>query len=296
MDEEGTLHELKNDEKEILRNGKTYLVESYEYRTTLSLVLYKSESVLSQLSTLPFTRKSLIEIAKKYHQDIEKNDSYHDYSGKVSKANQSFGAILGVNHISVATNDNLQNQFYYFKETLDKKATSPVLGVFYKTNFPKINRNIFLQWSSYITFINLEWNQSRQESLYHFTETNNISSKRTFWSNNLSIKYEFPGDKLQPTFQIGAFNNLEFSSEYLHEYELQDTNGVTVSTNQTTESPFSKLSLGFLLGTGIQKNIMNRKIYIDLLYQRSGMLKKFEGMNQDAFFLNIGISLIQTTL
>ncbi|WP_209400074.1 hypothetical protein [Pseudozobellia sp. WGM2] len=290
-DEKGKFHELKNDEKEVLRNGKTYVFDSHEYRTTLTLVFYKSKNILNELSTLAFNRKALIKIAKNYHIEITKNESYKVYGEKASKPHQSFGPIIGLSHITVSANNELQNQFYYFKESPTKNTPSPLVGFFYKTNFPKLNERIFLQWSTYISFSNVEWAHRRQESLYHFTEKNNINLKRTLWSNNFSVKYEFPKRKIKPTFQVGAFNNLEISSEYQHDYELKDTNGVTTRTDQTTESPFSKLNLGFLLGTGFQTEIIDKEIYFDFLYQRSGLLDKFEGLNQNIFSLVIGVPI-----
>ncbi|SHI92375.1 hypothetical protein [Pseudozobellia thermophila] len=290
-DESGTLSLLKNEEREIVKNGKKYVLETKEFRTTLSLIFHKSAIIQKEVRTLSLNRNSLVKIAKKYHKEVAGQEPYYVHGEKASTPVYSYGPLIGINMVNISHGDNLQDRFYYFRGSLSSPSFSPSIGFFFKTNFPRINEKINLQWFANFYYENLEWAHDRQETLYHFTEINNISSKRWFWSNNLSIKYEFPRGKVKPTFQIGAFNNLELSSSYKQEYELRNTNGITTRTDESTTSPFSKLNLGFSLGAGIKTMVLKKEIYLDLVYNRSGILDKFEGLNQNMLALNIGIPL-----
>lgn len=289
---EGNLIRLKNEERELIRNRKTFVGESKEYRRMLKVIFKESPTIVKRVNSLDLNHKSIIEIAHDYHNEVCLDQKCIIYEMKLSKTSRRFGMLFGMNYTSVNDKENLLDKFSYLKDGALEDALSPNIGFFYKTNLPMINDKIHLQYSASFSFLKLAGTHMRQESLYHFKLINRITLKRTLFHNNLLFKYEFPQGVIRPTLQFGGLVNYAISTKYERSYELRNTNDIITDTDRFTKSPFSKLYAGFIFGLGFNTTVFNgRTIFFDLNYSTSNLLDKFEGLKSNVLTLNLGIPI-----
>ncbi len=95
IEKDGDIHELLNSEIKIKSDGKTYTKSKKEYIGILNY-LFSDASVDLKVETKNLDTKSIIEVSKKYHENVCPNELCTIYEMPEFKLETSFGVFAGV--------------------------------------------------------------------------------------------------------------------------------------------------------------------------------------------------------
>lgn len=284
------LYELKNEEKEIVRNNTTYNINTKEYVGVLKATFGDSPSVSKKVDHTILTHKSLIKIANDYHNEVCSGEECIIYKKKIKKSKSIFGLLVGVNVFLITETPFIPKELYYYNNNENDVSLNPSVGFFIKTSLPFINEKLYFLYEGTYSHRNFKTHNSYSEPSNHMVYLNDIYLTQNLLANCFSIKHEFSKGKIRPTFQLGGFIDYLYSTDYKRDLEAQFTWGTTYSSNQTLENPYNDFDYGINLGLGVKSIVLkNREIFVDLNYQRGfGLL---QGLNTNKFILNIGFQI-----
>lgn len=291
---DGVLLELKNDEREVIVNGETYLKNSNEYIGRLKYIFMESPSVSKKVEGISLDSKSLIKIAKDYHNEMCTNEACIIYEKKMPKMKVvfGFGPLVGLSVINVSINQ-VPDNYDYLKYSNFSTDYAPSAGFFIKAGMPNLNKNLHLEYSGSFSKWNTATHNSYIEPVNNMTYTNDISLKQNSFNNALHVKYEYARGKYRPTLKLGFFKNYFFNTDSTRELDLKWSWGETYYNSVSHENPFSKSDYGISMGAGVIREISkNCGAFLDFKYQRgAGLLSNINLKDQytDNFSLSFGI-------
>jgi hypothetical protein len=287
---ENELYELKNEEKEVYVNNTRLLEETKEYIGILKYSFSQSPSISQKAENVSLNHKSLIKIAHDYHKEICADEVCIIYEKKLPKKIIKFGALVGVNAMTISEIGTFSEELYYLDNSNYSTAIYPSLGMFFKINMPDANERFYFQYEGTFNYSKLTTTNSYIEPFYKFNYINSLVLAQSAFCNAGIVRYEFPKGKIRPTFQAGGFVNYFLTTEFNRDLLVKFSTGDTYFTNESNESPFSKFDYGINLGVGAVSEMSNKKeISIDLRYQRGFGL--IPGYNSNNLSLNIGFQI-----
>lgn len=111
------IHELKNSERRIYREGTKYLREQKEYIGTMSH-LFQEANITKDIYNTELNHSSLINTAKKYHNKVSKDEEFVIYETEIKPIKIDFGIVYGkynkTLHLNQNLSYNLDNNFSNF--------------------------------------------------------------------------------------------------------------------------------------------------------------------------------------
>lgn len=289
-DESGNLHELKNEEKEIIKGDIKYQKQKKEYLGVLAYTFRESPAILKKIGTVNLSHKSLINIANEYHNEICSDEECIIYQKKPPKIKSSFGFTIGLSGQSIIPTGEFSDELYFMKNSQFGFEISPSIGFYYKVNIPFVNENLYFQYEGTYSRISLKTTTSYIEPVYEMNYIDDIALTQNSFNNLGILKYEFPKGKFRPTFQIGGFINYFFKSDYSRNLEVIYSWGDTYFTEQIHDNPFSKFDYGINIGAGLRSiYLKDKELFLDFRYKRGfGLLQSIQ---TNTFSINIGTQI-----
>ncbi|KAA3631689.1 MAG: hypothetical protein DWQ02_16060 [Bacteroidetes bacterium] len=288
---DGTLYELKNEEKEVVVDGTRYIQESNEYIGVLKYTFKDSYEILQKVDNISLDHRSLIKITYDYHHKVcTDGQKCIIYEKKLPKIKKKIGVFFGAKGMSLSQTREYVDKLYYLEDSEFGFEIFPTYGLFYNMDMPNINERFYLQFECAYSQTSFTTSNSFIDPVYSRTHLNDISLKMKTINSSVFLKYEFPQGKIRPTFEGGGFFNYHFQTNYQRDLEVIHAWGNTYFTNQTNVSPFKNSDYGIILGIGLNGNYVKEKeLFLDFRYQRGlGMLSR---LNTNTFSINIGFQI-----
>ena len=286
----GELYELKNEKKQVVIDGKTYVEEKEEYKGVLRAVFRESPVVVNEVSGINLGHKSLIKITEDYHNAVCSDGECIIYEKKLPKIRQTYGVVIGVNGISFSEMVEFAAEHYYLGNNGFKFRFYPSIGLFYELNMPFINERLYFQYEGTYSRMNMQMSTTYNSSISYRSYINDISYTQNGINNLFSVKYKFPKGKVRPTVQVGGFFDYFFSVEYGRELEVKYPVSEQSFWYNYNDNPFEKYDVGINLGLGfVRKYQKGKELFLDFRYQRGfGFL---EELNTNTYSIVLGLQL-----
>jgi hypothetical protein len=282
------LIELTNNEETYYVKDVKYKSKSNKYLGVLNYAFFKSPSICQELKDITLEHKSLIGIAEKYHNQVCTGEKCIIYEKKLPKIKLIVGPLIGINAITISTNNNFGKDFYYMQNSDFNIYTYPSVGFFLKVNMPYIDERVYFQYEGTICQWTLKTTNLFIDSVlyYYANYISEITMTNIVFDNEASVRYEFPKGKIRPVFQAGFFLNYFLKSDYLRNTGVRYKNGNIFFTETSKDYPFSKFDYGVSVGLGILSKINDkREIALDIRY------KQGLGMRHNVFTNNLSLNL-----
>ncbi len=267
---DGRLIELKNMTKEVYFNNKKYLKESKEYIGVLKYAFKESPKQSKKVDNLLLSHKSLIRIAKDYHDEVCTTAECVIYE-KVSPKNKlSFGPVIGLNYRSTSVWNKFNENLNYLNNANFEDEVFPSFGFFVKINLPSINERLFFKYEGTFSKWDMQSVNSWIDTYSLLIYTEKIILKQNAINSVGIIRYEFPeGKKIRPAFQAGGFFSFYTNIDYAITRDItRPEEAEPFYSTKNTNSPFNKIGYGIDLGVG---SIISLKkmwdINVDLRYK-----------------------------
>jgi hypothetical protein len=291
IEKEGKLHELINTTiiKEI--NGTKYFIDQKEYLGLLNSLM-KDANIESFIDKSRLESKSLIKIAKNYHERVCTNEQCIIYEKKIKPVHATLGFHIGESI----------NRFNFGDELISDYRMSSYLGC--RVEFENIinySENLTLQvdlnvqkFSKYnfkekFKFTTISYNGSYY-TIYDETYTNgqkdiDIDLKAVVLKLPVVVNYTFSKGKIRPYLGLGISNTVVVSQNKDFIY--------TIFYHEFNQSIPTYL-LGFVGRLGckyVLKN--NHAIYTDLNidYSRNININQFNRLTNNLYSFTVGYSL-----
>ena len=291
---DGRLIELKNMTKEVYFNNKKYLKESKEYIGVLKYAFKESPKQSKKVDNLLLSHKSLIRIAKDYHDEVCTTEECIIYEKEVAENKFTYGVIGGVHFVSISKWNEFNAELEYLNNGNFECDLFPSIGLFLKLSIPQINEHVHAKVEISYNKLNVYSVVSGIYPNYHTFFTDCITIEQNAINSVALIGYEFPEGKLiRPVFQAGGFfsfyTNRNFS--YINERWREGfEESSRINEHPEISNPFSSISLGLDVGVGcIISPKKMRDVNIDLRYQFGSGLRY--GMSTHHLYLNLGMQI-----
>jgi len=266
-----------------IENRGVRIVESYKYKGILKAYLNDCMEILPQIDNVSLDKKSLISVAKKYHDYICEGEKCIVYEKTVPVVTARFAPFLGLS-VSEFGFDN----FEFYENLNFDKSFGPVIGVLFDFSAPKLSEKLSLQ-------INLSTKKN------HYYGTYNILSRYYYFHMHsiylqpaLLLKYIYPKGKLRPTAAFGGILST-FLKKDIRLIEEKTQLGVVISTLESSPAPVAKSFLGAIFQIGCDLETKSKRSFftnISYNYTRgSGYKTVAAAAKQNTLIQSIDLSL-----
>jgi hypothetical protein len=265
------LTELQHGDIEYFVNNQRYTRSDKSYEAVLKSAFAKSPSIQKRVDHLSMTHKSLIQISKDYHNEVCNSETCIVYEKNLPKSVFTWGPMISLNHYTVKNDHKyFPHEVYYFRDSNFKPQTYFAYGFFIRQNIPMLNERLFYG-------IETTFHQRGSETFnktYAITGSQNyyvdhITYKSNALNTNVSIRYEFYGDRIRPAFLGGLYYDVNISSKYkrVTTYKIGNDESYIGSTDK---GPMMGNNYGLMAGAGLVFNLYGKKSFIlDVRYYLS---------------------------
>lgn len=275
---DGKLFELTNEEKEIKLHGRTYLKASKLYIGALKYAFADARQLFPQLNNVKLDHESLINITKKYHDQVCDDYSCIVYEKQLPAVKFKLGASLALNS-SVMQFKNIA----LFELLNFDRTTNPALEILLNTAMPRASEKLSFQVSGEFS-----------KAYFHGTGLNSAISAfeevhihTSLAKGRAGIKYTWPKGKIRPTALMGANYTRLVNSDARHRQEIN--HGSMITSTVTRDVPLPVAMAGFNFDLGIDYVSKAAWIpFVKLGYEtNAGHQKHFNYANDDNAYTNI---------
>lgn len=260
----------------ITKNAETIedmkVVEDKRYDGTLRYIFQNYIPKEYSSSLIEYNQKTMIDIAKKYHQALcttgEQCIVFENNKPDAQVLNFSFGIYSGINFAEYIINNMEYYQGDVYYKTINIPSINPMLGVVANLYYPR--------WSKSFSLL-LDMSITKMDVSKKYTIENSIETqiKGYIFESKIGIKYTYPKYKIRPVAEIALgyteFGYLirsiyfsysdpdspfyEFLNQYFSlcggvgiDYNLNKRNSIIfrISSNLNSLSPWSKVEKGRL--------------------------------------------------
>lgn len=193
LEKDGQIYELKNTRSQVSNEGNDYLIDQKEY-IGIMRYLFQDAKMTETINRTELESKSLVKTAKKYHNEVSKDEEYIIYDEKKDKVHIDFGVTYGQFNKTVRLKENLSYK-------LDNNSSDFFGLVFNIKNIPGIYERFSLQ----VEFLASEYIQVSRA--YHFDKNYNyvpITENRYQLNVPLMLDYRITATRLYPKIEFGA--------------------------------------------------------------------------------------------
>lgn len=265
-DGDGKLILLKNEQKEVMVENKKYVRHAREYVGILKYVFMQSPSVCKEVEDISLGHKSLIELAKEYHNEVCTDKECIVYEKSLPRLKILTGPSLGINLIALSEENFNADEFYYLQNSDFNVDVYPSIGFYTMVSMPYVSERLFFQYEGMYSKHHLFTVNTFYDPISETDFINDISITNYVWNNSFNFRYEFPTGKLRTVFDAGIFLNYYFKTDYNR--DLSFTMDGTDYEKEFTDYPFLKFDRGIGIGTGLIGSVKNMPIRLDMMYKR----------------------------
>lgn len=272
--DDGTLLELKADDKIVYLNGKRYLKKDNRYIGVLKYLFAKSPSIMNRVETVDLTQKELVGIAHDYHQEVCDGVACIIYEKSLKPTNNSFqfGPLFNFTGYSFKNLEQSDRSLWPWQFCTFEKTVYPSVGFFLKKNLSGIHDRLFIQYEALYAHDQL-FGKKKSYTMGGFTYYDCIHDQRDFIQNSLLLKRAYDWGTIGWFWNAGVFWDVAVRTDYRHSYEKWDAQNkvVGVPSIVDTDNPFANNEVGILAGLGLSVPFSPKwGCFMDLRY-RYGM-------------------------
>lgn len=283
-DGKGELRELTTEKRTTSRDGKMYEYTVKSYVGVLKNTFSESPSISKKAENASLSHKSLIRIAKDYHNEVcTTGEECLVYEKKIPVRSFQIGLTAGYsNSIFKVPSSNDLNGFFYLDNNGFNRASSPSVGAFIEKFFPLRNEKISILLDfQYKTKESYEGSASENTS-ESFQLRNDYSIELSRLSTTLVFKYSFFKGIVTP--HAGLFYNSIIS----HEAHSRLTSIYLPTNEETFIMETDQIDIGLLgnqvgFSTGVT---FGKSIALTISYQAGA---KKPGVSVNQFTANLVI-------
>jgi hypothetical protein len=205
IEKNGIMHQLSNDEKQVVINNVIYEKNSNEYIGVLNTLFRDSPETLTEIKNTPFSYKELVKLTKDYHYSVCKNQVCIDYSKSTKTV------------IWIEPNAGTAFSWMGYKTSVDYAFNNRIFGGI-NIRFIPFRSHYVWNFGTGLVLSSSDFSGDFKNSLYDGTF--HIQTKYTTVRIPLTVEYSFPQKKLQPFMSLSYENILLLNSSY----EILDKN------------------------------------------------------------------------
>ncbi|MBU2915944.1 PorT family protein [Reichenbachiella agariperforans] len=301
INSDGSLRELKNEERKVYKNYDTYFHMSKEYVGLLKYSFYESPTLMRRAETTSLNHKSLIEIANQYHTEVCSEEECIIYEKKVQKTRVNIGPLVGTQMVFLRSGDDFPTDRRYLNQnTYSSTRPSFLGGLFVRFGMPSVDERLFVQyelsyqrWSA--TGVNVYYNK-----IYDIDWQNEITFQNSLVSNAIALRFHFPKPRLKPVLMIGSFVDYYLDQDYYRLSTVYDHNNGSESDREASYNrgkidlvgKEKKINLGLTFGGGVfWKTNKNWELHADLKYRFGAIY--YESMFSNQVMVTVGMGLVK---
>jgi hypothetical protein len=270
---DGRLTELKGGEREIVKNGQRYIKQNKVYVGQLKVIFKESAVSQKKAESVKLSHASLIDVAKKYHEEVCTSEGCVIYERRLPKT-LSWGLYAGMNQYQfIVPSNNYEDPIGYLNSMDFDQAYYPSVGVFFKWNLPTINEKLYFSYDAVFSKRKLDGASVENDGVGSFirTTTNSFKFEQVSINNLFSFGYQFPKGSIKPLFEAGGFLEYNLKNDFEHRILVTRSWSDFVQDEKYSHNYFNSYDLGFLLGAGVAFQRKNGKpIIINARYLRGG--------------------------
>lgn len=288
IEKEGKLYELKNTTEIKEVKGTKYFIDKREYVVTMNSLM-QDANIQPIIYTSKLDSKSLIKVAKKYHERVCSDEQCIIYEKKNKPIHLNFGVQLGESMNRFNFGDELLSDFSLsssigcrleFENVISYTENLSIqldvtLQQFSKYNLKDIYNFTTLSYNGqYYTISNEKYNEDLQNL--------NVDLKVVVLKLPVVVNYTFSKGKIRPYLGIGISNNFVLS---------QNKDFVYLTFNNEYKQSIPTYSLGILGRVGCKYALKNNHaLYADLNidYSQNLNINQFLKLTNNLYSLNIG--------
>lgn len=241
----GELLELQQEEMEVKRDGKLYMVENNRYLGTLNYAFSDCPNLYNDIKKTELSHESLIKITRKYHDYVCDDEQCVIYEKSLPSLMVKIMPAIGYSMSSIHLTS------LSFSDVEMDPSFSPFFGFWLDWHLPQVNERwslltgITLQEDYYFGHKeNHPYAYASAYRDYHFFSTN--------VSTNLAFKYTYPKGDFVPVFFVGGSLIIEIDEEYTEVEEIVSNSRIKTNRNDLEEIYDFGFQPGFIIGGGIE--------------------------------------------
>jgi hypothetical protein len=244
--------ELKTTEHEVIKDNRSYIITNKKYIGVLKSKLSDVPSLGPKIENTQLNSKSLISLAKDYHNKVCYDTACIIYEKKTPKFKLKFGILIGDISTLKGTIINFNDEEIYMKQPF-----APAIGLFLNYPLPQFNEHLSIQYE-------LMYKRNSYQAEFYYTPyvdksytppVGAILLNSSSFYHSIFMKYDIPKKKTGTFLQAGLFiNNYKHRSSFSY------------NSNRVEYYDF-RCPFGFSCGIGSKYQFSkNNDIFIRLLY------------------------------
>lgn len=237
---DGKLFELSNEKKEINVDGKIYLKDSKLYIGALKYAFADAKQLFPQINTVKLDHQSLINITKKYHDQVCDDYQCIVYEKQLPAVKFKLGASVGLNSSVLHFKDTELFELLSFERT-----ATPAIEILLNTTLPRASEKLSFQLSGEFSKAYFH-GMGDYPTLLAFEE---VHIHTFVMKGKAGIKYTWPKGKIRPTVLVGANYTKLTNIDARRRQEI--IHASSVSTTILKDVPVADALAGFNADLGI---------------------------------------------
>jgi len=274
---------LKDNEDKVIVDEKIYASDVKRYRGILKYIFSKSPKVSREVDDIPLDHKSLIRIAKEYHEAVCTDKECIVFEKKLPSIKWQIGPVAGISFDLADVNGDLDDEYFYLRGSDFNVSVFPLIGLNVKVNLPYLNERMNLLFSPEFGYKECETRNTTNYLGYPVISYIHLTQYRL--ANSLLLNYEFPVKKIKPFITAGFRMSYYFKSDYISRSTF------TIYPSYTLEyhrSNYTETDYYPVIGFGAIYNLKNADtISFDCLYIREIRVMA-SSIIEDGFALRFG--------
>lgn len=264
------LHELTNEEQEVVYNGKKVIRNSNSHIGILSYLLSDCDKLKGRIERVRFDEKSLTKLIAGYNTCVGSSNTI--FKEEKPWATMSYGFSIGFNSSLLKIESTIIDN-HYLTAGFDR-ANSLIIGPSFRISAPRMNERI--SFNGNILYMSAKYlsNNSIQRSAY--LERNDVNVELKQLKIPIGLTYSLPEKKLTPYASVGMSFTLHLSSSSRRIFE-RERDGIVQNFDEkaidTTNNHF-----GYWFGLGIKNTVSPKlRVFFELRYeQTTGITQSYQ--------------------
>ncbi|HPT14940.1 MAG TPA: hypothetical protein PK796_09145 [Bacteroidales bacterium] len=248
---DGNLLLVKDKNDVVVVDDVAYANEMKRYRGVLTYVFRKSPKVCKKIDYMQLDHKSIIGIAREYHQEVCTGQNCIVFEKAPQKAKIIVSPLLGTSVDFLRIKNELKVNYYFLEGSDFNVSVFPSAGLTFRVNLPFVDERfgfIFSPELGYREFI------TRNKG---FDSGNPVVFDLRFSQFNLAnsvfLSYDFVFDKIRPYVFAGLRINYHFNTDYSRKVLDQSENLLIEYTNNPFPSTYYCPAFGAGISYTFQK-------------------------------------------
>jgi hypothetical protein len=270
---------VKNIENEIMgEDGVRYVSEQKKYKRILYYVFGKSAKVRKEISNMSLNHKSMIRIARDYHEEVCTDKECVVFEKKLPVFKVNIGPAIGISMDGLEVDKGLKENYDFLEGSDFNISVFPAAGLRIRFTMPNLNERLSFIYSPELGF--QKFRTLNQTDYMGYPAESDISFSRYNLINSAFLCYDFTFGKIKPYVFAGIRMNYYFKTDYSR--KLSYTGGAFIKEYNIYPFPIS-ISYSPAIGAGISHIFENTgTVALDFLYYKN-LRQNFEIIVETGF-------------